>query len=299
MITNALIVTALLQISTISGQIRDVRSHTPVASARVELLGAGGLFDVQYSDDDGHFQFSDVADNGYFVSVILAGYDTTTVRLDRVRGVSRIEINLTPIGEPPAGKPIVVSAREYMAPAAAKKLFEHGRKEMQKDCTKAILDFQNGLRIFDEDALAHNDLGNCYKRTGNLQDAESHFLRALSLDDSPYIAMNLADVYSAQRKYPEAETVLSNAIRKTPQNGDVYYALAAVYFWHGRIEDAERTALQADSRIHNIADLHLLLAKIYDREQNQQKAVEQLRQYVKEAPDGEVSKRIRNVLKKK
>ena len=116
------------------------------------------------------------------------------------------------------------------------------------------------------------------------------------VSDSAYIALNLADVYTSQNRFVDTETVLVNAIRRTPANGDAYYGLAVAYFNEKRFTDAESAALQAESRNHRIADVHLLLAKIYGRSRNTEKTAEQLRTYLNEAPDGPQSEQVRNTL---
>ena len=299
MIVNVFVFAVLMQVSTINGQVRDAQTHATIPSSKVELSNAGHTEDVQYSDADGRFYFPDVDSGVHTMSVTHAGYNTITIRLDKARALSRVEIELTPIVEAKTIGPAVISVQQYAAPASARKLFDRAKKEMQKDCTKAIKHFESGLQIFDQDAFAHNSLGNCYRQLGQLQAAENSFMRAVALTDSPYVALNLAEVYTAQLKYSEAESVLDNARRKTPENGDLYYGLAAAYFGEKRIKAAEEMALQADSRIHRIADLHLLLAKIYDRRGNQSMVVEQFKLYLKEAPNGAESKRIRIALQSK
>src|SRR5262249_211987 len=111
-----------------------------------------------------------------------------------------------------------------------------------------------------------------------------------------YIAMNLAEVYTAQKRFGDAETVLLETIGRAKGDGDVYYALAAAYYQAGRLEDAEAAALQADSRTHRLPDLHLLLTKIY-AVSSQKKGAEQVEVYLKEAPDSAQSKKIRALLR--
>jgi Flp pilus assembly protein TadD len=109
--------------------------------------------------------------------------------------------------------------------------------------------------------------------------------------------LNLAEVYSVQGRFEEARTVLLEAIRKQPSAGDAYYALALVYFQEGRLMEAESAAVQAHARPHQIADVHLILAEIYRTQQQAVAAAEELQIYLKEAPSGPNSERVRAVLK--
>lgn len=210
---------------------------------------------------------------------------------------SQLFLDLTPIAERPKYVPPTVSLREFMIPETARKEFSRAQKEIErKDCVKAIAHLENGLRLYDQNAVALNDLGNCRRKLGDLQSAQAAFKRAMALSDAPYIAMNLAEAYTAEQRFAEADAVLMEAIRKAPNDGDVYYSLAVSYFKQARFEDAEAAALQADSRNHRIPDLHLLLAKIYFK-LNPDKVVPQLELYLKEAPNGTESKRVREALK--
>jgi hypothetical protein len=85
-------------------------------------------------------------------------------------------------------------------------------------------------------------------------------------------------------------------MRTFPGEGDPYFALANAYFVQERFDDAEAMALEADSRTHRIADVHLLLAKIYLRRRNSTAVIRQLEMYLKEAPEGPVKDRIRKEL---
>jgi hypothetical protein len=64
----------------------------------------------------------------------------------------------------------------------------------------------------------------------------------------------------------------------------------------GRLDRAETGALEAQRRYHDVPEVHILLAKIYGQKKDETKAVEQLKLYLKEAPNGIHSEEIRRVL---
>ena len=293
MITDFIVLVMLAQASAIEGQVRDARTHNTIASVKVELSYEGIPLDTQYTGPDGRFRFASVIPYSYAISAVYDGYNPAAVELEIPTPVI---IELTRTIKPSRNAPPVVSLREYMAPENARKEFDRARKEMhRRDCTKAIGHLENGLRAFGQDASALNDLGNCYRKLGKLDGAEESFKRAIALSDSAYIAMNLAEVYTTQKRFKEAETVLLGAIQRTPQNGDAYYELAVAHFKEGRFEEAEMAALRAHAHPHRVADVHLLLAKVY-LHKNGGSAVEQLKLYLKEAPNGAESERVRKAL---
>jgi tetratricopeptide (TPR) repeat protein len=288
----------LAQLSTIEGQVRDLHTHNAIPVARVELSRAQLPIDWQYSNSDGRFRFMHLAPAHYTVSVDYSAYETAVVEFDVPATLSPITIELARKPKAPAVEVTkIVPLREYLVPKKARKEFDRARQDVRRhDCTTAIIHFENGLRAWGADASAHNDVGNCYRKLGQLERAEQAFKRAQALSDSVYVSLNLAEVYTAQGRFNDAKTVLEEALRRTPSAGDAYYGLALVDIQEGLSEDAEAAALQADSRPHKIADLHLVLAEMYWRKQDPEAAFDQLESYLKEAPHGSQSEQVRQVL---
>ena len=262
---------------------------------RVELMQQGVPRAMDYTDTEGQFHFRNVSIGSYTISATAQGYDSTSVEFDSNMG-GPLEVALSQNARHGQPGPAVISAREYMLPEAARKEFDRAQKEIkQGNCVKAIQHFENGLNLVAE-ASAFNDLGNCYRKLGKLGSAEASFKHAVELSDSVYIALNLAEVYTAQKRFDEARAVLETAAARNAANGDAYYGLALVYFKQEKLEDAESAALQAHARIHRIADVHLLLAKIY-AQKNPAGVAGQLQLYIDEAPNGDQRKRVRQALK--
>jgi len=282
----------------VEGRVRDSRTHMGLPYVKVELLYTGIRVALEYTDSDGRFMFPNVEPRGYTLVLALNGYNGVSLAVD-ASSQSYIEIELSKpaVLNPPArtGAP-TVSIKQYMVPEKARKEFELAEKDIQKkDCGKAIRHLENGLRLYDHPG-AQNDLGNCRRKLGDFTGAETAFKRAIALSNEPAPAMNLAETYSAQQRFGDAEATLMEAIKKFAESGDVYYALAVNYFKQDRLSDAEAAALQADSRVHLIADLHLLLAKIYALT-DPEKVVPQLELYLKEAPNGPHTKQVREAIK--
>jgi tetratricopeptide (TPR) repeat protein len=296
MITNLTIFVMLMQAASINGQVYDAQTRKALAMVRIELLRRGIPNAMDYTDAEGRFHFGNVFPGSYTISAASLGYDSQEVEFDpAMPGPFEIELARTP-DHAQHGSP-VVSVREYMLPEAARKEFDRAQKEIKRqDCPKAIEHLESGLRLV-EHASALNDLGNCYRELGKFDRAEGAFKHAVELSDSVYIALNLAEVYTAQKRFKEARAVLDHAVARTPVNGDAYYGLALAYFEEGRYEEAETAALQAHIRPHRIADVHLLLAKVYARK-NPERVAGQLELYLDEAPNGGESERVRKVLKR-
>jgi tetratricopeptide (TPR) repeat protein len=297
MLVHSLIFTMLTQFGAIEGQVRDARTHMPITLAKVELWTLQTPVNLQHTNSDGRFHFVNLADGDYSISVSYSGYQPAYVDISMPLAGLPIVIDIVRRETSPTIQPSI-SLREYLVPKNARKEFDRARKEVtRQDCRSAITHFENGLRVFDQDASAHNDLGNCYRQLGQLDRAEASFLRARELTDSIYVSLNLAEVYTAQKRFKEAETVLLRAVEKGSKTGDGYYGLALVYLQQGRLDDAEAALLRADSYPHQIADIHVVLAEIYWQKQKSSDAFSQLERYLQEAPNGTLSQRVRQVLK--
>jgi tetratricopeptide (TPR) repeat protein len=297
MVAQIIAFSILAQVSTIYGQIRDAKTRAPLNGVRIVIQVRGVPVSTALTDVDGRFALAVDVSGRVTLSVERYGFDSKTIEVEALDS-NALHFDLTPSAAPhQSGAAATVEIRELMAPESARRAFHNAQKRIVgKDCSDATEAIETGLRRFGETAAALTDLGNCYRRLNDLKNAEQAFRRAAALSDSPYIALNLAEVYSSQLRWDDAEIVLKEAAAKNPENGDAYYGLALLYFNQGRLDDAERTALEADSRNHRIADLHLLLARVYAR--TTAHAVEsQLEQYLKEAPKSHHSGRIRAMLK--
>lgn len=297
MLTQILILALAAESSAIEGYVRDARTHNGVPLASVELWRAETPIQQRFTDSSGHFYLGNFDSRGYTLSVQASGYEPSRVNVDPQETGLSLSIELVRKNAPVADGGRVISLREYLTPEKARREFDRARIETQMHgCSSAIGHFEKGLRAFDKDAAAHNDLGNCYRKLGQLDRAENEFKQAHILNESVFVVLNLAEAYTAQGKFHEAEAVLLEAIEKHPDAGDALYGLSLVYYGQDLVDRAEDAALQAEKRPHQVADLHLVLAAICWRKQQPAEARRQLESYMAEAPAGVQSERVRQVL---
>jgi predicted Zn-dependent protease len=297
MITHTLIFAMLAQVSVIEGEVRDSGTHAPIPFARVELFRSQTPVARQSSGTDGRFQFGLLPPAHYVISVDIAGYEPNSMDFETDRTVFPMIIEMTRKRMLPSSDHQPVVSLNHLMPKGATKEFDRARKEVKQDnCEEAVGHFERGLRTFDRDASAYNDLGNCYRKLNHLDQAEASFKRAMELSNSVFVALNLAEVYTAQRRFGDAKAVLNEAIAKKPDSGDAFYGLTLVYLEEGRNEDAEAAAQQAEARPHQITDLHLVLGKLYFEKGNYVASIRQLESYLKEAPNGTASKSVKEML---
>lgn len=159
---------------------------------------------------------------------------------------------------------------------------------------EAYVEFQKSLELNSRDKETHNALGNIYIRLVDYQKAEEHFKKAIRLDrkyseaynnlcfiyyeqdrwddavEKCNIALknllyttpekafyNLGRSYYRARKYPEAIEAYTDAIRRFPRGGQLFYALALAYNarqMYGNAADAMDSAIKNDTRFRGDRD---------------------------------------------
>jgi Flp pilus assembly protein TadD len=91
-----------------------------------------------------------------------------------------------------------------------------------------------------------NTLGYYYLKSGELELAETHFLRAVEMDASyPLAHNNLGVVYLKQGQAEQAAKEFRQAIRLNPQYCKAQYNLAVALFHQRRFVEAAKAYLQA------------------------------------------------------
>jgi tetratricopeptide (TPR) repeat protein len=129
----------------------------------------------------------------------------------------------------------------------------------------------------------------CYRRLGQLDDAQASFEIAIEHDNSllsPYL--NLADVLAEKQAFNDAANILLRATEIHPDRGEPYFVMARIQLDTGHPDAAEKAALMALERDHSrIPEVHLLLANIYLRRDEPDLVAAELELYIEKAPDGD------------
>jgi len=283
----------------IDGEVRIGSARGLAKPATVQLLHERQIVYEQFTGLDGRFEFHGVAPNHYVIRAIYESMPEADVAVDLMAGsISyRVPITINP-PKTKSEKASVVSVDQLLIPAAARHEYEEGLKDRKVGlCDKAVPHLQKAVQIAPKYGEAYNEIGNCLKTQGNFMEAESAFKKAIEQNATIYPTMNLADLYVAQKKFDQAAQAVEASIAKNPNEGDLLFALARIYFEQGRMKEAETTALAAHSKIHRTADVHLLLAKIYLAAKDFPALVSQLETYLSENPTGPVAAEVRQKLK--
>lgn len=288
-----------LAASDIEGQVR--AGSDVVTRATVQLLRDRVPVEEHPIGSNGQFEFRNLNIGSYSVRVRAEGFLEEEVGVLLIRNNSRqvILIELRPLRPNTSsnGPATAVSVADYQIPRAARREFQQGYEDRKRgQCAKAIPHLQKAIAAFERYGDAFNELGHCLRQAEDLGKAEESFKKAIEYSDTIYPSMNLADLYEAQKRFGDAHEVLRQSMLKHPAEGDLHFAMARVHFDQGRLKEAAEAGLEAHSRVHRAADVHILLAKIYLSLQNYPAVESQLRLYLDENPKGPLAGQVRKSL---
>jgi Flp pilus assembly protein TadD len=288
-----------VQPSTIEGRIKLANNADMLNRAEVELYRENELVGTRIADATGNFQFEKMYPGTYRIVVRLAGYQQAeeAVELIGQGGVTRrVMFQLEPERNPQAIPPTpTVSVTQLAIPEKADKEYRKGKEALrERKYPEAIKHFVKAIQAHPAFPQAFNDLGLCYRGTGDLPKAENMFLDCLNVDPpNMYGRMNLADLYAATGRLDQALRLLEETVLLHPGQGAPHLALGKFYFDAGNPAAAEASCRRAEGLSGTSADVHLLLAKIYHQQGRYDLIVPELEAYLMKDPNGAYAEQVR------
>ena len=285
----------------ISGRIRML--HAPSAFLRLELYRDMMLVGTTMTDGNGAFRFEGQQhDKRYEIRVDLGnGYEyvedvdffqgvpaTIIIRPERIRRTKRA-------GNNPAGGAIISVASLNVPKKAAKELRKARKAARRKKYEEALGRLQKATEIYPKYAEAFNEMGRIYRGQNQKEEASRAFEQAIAADPEWVRAyVSLASLQMSDNQ-PQQLLETSNKILQ------LYPTLGPGHFFHsyanlslGRLEEAEKSALQADRHEHRqLPQIHLLLAQIYRQKGKLEEGEKQLRTFLQESPKAPNADQVR------
>lgn len=289
--------------ATASGQVLLMEDSRPVRHARVEFLDQStGWAKSTLTDRNGRFSVAGLRPVAYHVSVSAPACETSESSLTVNVGAAPLILLLHKMDEPATLRnDFVVSAEELRMSGKAEPLFAKGTKLLQKgDFARSIVYFQ---RAIEKDAgyyRAYHNLGLAYQQLGDLDQAEEAFQKSIDITYGGYAASQfaLAMILCEKREFQEAERVVQSGLAMEPGSALGKYFLALVQLALNRPLDAEKSAHDALWRNANQAEVHVLLAKIHERERNPYAVVMDVAAYRKLDPHGPLESEANTLLRR-
>ncbi len=190
----------------------------------------------------------------------------------------------------------VVSVRELSIPPKAQHAFEQGVSCLEKkDAAGSLAHFQRAIEAYAGYYEAYDRMGAAELKLWRVADAEQAFRKAIDLSGGqfahPLIA--LGAILNEHEQFADAESVIRKGLNLEPDSWRGNYYLGVALFGLNRVVDAEQSVREALRRKADFPEAHLLLADIHGREADYRSLMNDLDEYLKLAPDGPASARIR------
>ena len=313
--------TAYAQGHTIRGKIRNSLG-TNVGRVSISLERNGALIDQTVSNNEGDFTFTGLTDTSYTVVISAPDYNPTSESVEFVRDTSTnqpgetrtVEINLVAKGgvrPPRAGLSFVQDI-----PKAARAAFESGIKlSRENHMPEAVSAYESAIAIFSDYFDAHLVLASELAKQGKFPEAIKHLDEARRVnpkDDRVYDLF--ARILMQQRKYAVAARIYAEAARLNPADSQYLLAEGTALVEQASSIDASQSKAAADERTFvfteaekvlmealrlnkQLADVHLQLARVYEKRGERPRAAAELEQYLRKAQNVKNAEAIRQAIK--
>jgi Flp pilus assembly protein TadD len=262
----------------------------PVRQALVELFLAE--FDSTISvltDDNGQFQFAQVSGATYRITVTAPGCETfqLTVSLPAT-GPFVFRLRKSAYPAIPRNHN-VVSVQELAMSGKAARAFEKGTRLLLKGDVEASLPyFRMVIEEVPSSYRPYHNLAIALYKVGQLDAAAEAFQKSIELTSGGFAPsmFGLSMIFYQHADYREAESLIRKGLLVAPGSGVGRYCLGLVQYSLGRVSEAERSAGEALRLKPDEADIHVLLARIHERQHNPSAVVADVQAYLKLDPNG-------------
>lgn len=309
----------------LSGSVRLTDGTVPPERVLIERSCNGQVRPEGYTDSQGNFSFlisgqpgpvlgdastsmslpfpalssSDTGRLGNSIPRDLSGCEIQG-RLDGFLSSSIVLTHRTPLDNPnigiihlqPLGKvdSLTLSVTTAAAPKDARNAYEKGLNDAKKEkWSDAEQDFLKAVQVYPRYAIAWYELGRIYRQEKKLDDAARAQSEAVTIDPkfiSPYSELTVLAV--GQAKWEDVVSYSSKVIRLTPNpTSAIYFYSAVAHYNLKKIDIAEDHARQAASLDpqHKIPRINHLLGLILAQQRKYDEATENLKLYLKLAPN--------------
>jgi tetratricopeptide repeat protein len=236
---------------------------------------------------------------GCEVRVALPGYHPLTYTLSQHADMGRLEVGTLHLQRIAGVEGSAISVTSLLVPNNSRKEFEKAEKEVRSNHPDAARQhLEKAIAGYEKYAAAWNELGRIYSSSNSADKAREAFQNAIAADPQytpPYLSLAMLELES--RHYESAVETASKLLDLDSGIGMASFVEAVGYFNLNRLDDAQKSAQQAEKGPHqNIPQLHALLADIFLQKQDYPRAAAQMQTYLKESPNGQFAEQMKKNL---
>ena len=239
--------------------------------------------------------------NGCEIRASLSGYLSTTIILMSRTLLDDPNIGVLYLSRFANVDEFTLSATTASAPKDAQNAYKKGLDNAKKQkWADAERDLLKAVQVYPRYAVAWHELGRVYQQEQKLDDAARALNEAIRIDPkfaSPY--GQLAFLAAVQRKWDDVVAHSSQFIKLSPNvPADVYFYSAVAHYNLQQIDLARDHAREAATRDpqHRIPRAHHLLGVILAQSKEYSEAAEELRLYLKLAPNAPEAAAVKQML---
>ena len=272
---------------------------------RVTLLNASGPLAWSFTENQGRFEFANLAPGNYEVQVDTGGVDYQVVSesVQVLRGAPAV-ITIALKDKPSLSRKMpngVVSATELndSIPKAARKEFMLANAAIREKKTEdAIAHLRKAIDIYPAFVMARSDLGVQLFSQGKLDEAEEQFREAIKTDPAAFNPrLNLGMLLVEKCEFAEAVVELNRAISFNPESAAAHLYAGVAYAGLAQYEDAEKhlkTAYTIGGTSYSLALYHL--GRLYTNKGEREAALKYFQEYLRVSPDAPNARQVEKLI---
>lgn len=185
-------------------------------------------------------------------------------------------------------------------PKKALKEYERGiDAERKGNHDEAIAHYLDALKIAPDYYPAHNNLGTVYLSKADFESAEEQFQEVIRINQNDAQAyFNLGNVLQMKGSYAESQAAVAAGLQRRPDSAFGHFLQGQLDLRAGRLLEAEkslRAALQLDSTMWQA---QLQLVGLYVERQQRQEAIDELQRFLRTFPSVPAAPKAQDLLRK-
>ena len=275
----------------VGGVVSDAETRLRINGVRVDLQSStGGILATAFTQGNGNFEFNNVRRGSYELIFEFTGYQDGREHLDIDGPVFGLMVAIRKLGEPGSAAGPTVSVHELSAPRKARDAMSKGMTLLyqKSDYPGSIKQFERAIQAFPDYYEAYAQMGLAYMRMKDPARSEQALHKSLQLSQEHYpdAFSLLAALFISGGHFAEAEPLARKAVELDASSWHAQSELAQALLGLKRPDEAEEYAQAAVRLQPENPALHLLMADVHLKLQNDSALLDDLNTYLKLAPNG-------------
>ncbi len=288
--------------SSIEGQVRADYGRVIPFGVTVRLETIEGMIESeQPANSAGYFEFENLLKIAYRLIVTAEGFQPAERDIDLAYSANRVIVNLflSPVNKTRPLLSVLTTLTDMRAPEKARKEYEKGVRALaSKNVQEARAHFENAVADYSCYARAQTDLALTLSTQHEYSRAEAALKKAIECDQGFLDAyLQLGQIFNAQKKYGESETLLQQGRRHSASAWQFHYQLGVAHYGLRQYDKAEEDYLKVQSlNATPPPELHVKLADVYLKRGKYEKAYHEMQSYLRAEPGGRFATKVKNIM---